>query len=133
MFLQNTPVLKLILQPLVENALFHGLNYCTTGDLIVISVEQEDQLLLLSVSDNGVGMNPETLSSLQSSLREQNAFSEIGQRTGQSIGLRNIHARIQLYYGKKYGLSIESIQNSGTRITITIPAAGSPINTIQNG
>ena len=132
-FLQNTPVLKLILQPLVENALFHGLNYCTTGDLIVISVEQEDQLLLLSVSDNGVGMNPETLSSLQSSLREQNAFSEIGQRTGQSIGLRNIHARIQLYYGKKYGLSIESIQNSGTRITITIPAAGSPINTIQNG
>ena len=122
--LQNSPVLKLILQPLVENALFHGLNYCTTGNLITISAVQENQLLHITVSDNGVGMSPETLSALQISLREQNSFSEVGHRTGQSIGLRNIHARIQLYYGKNYGLTIASIENRGTQITITIPITG---------
>lgn len=122
--LLSCPVLKLILQPLVENALFHGLNYCTTGDLITISAVQENLLLHISVSDNGVGMNPETLAMLRSTLMNQNSFSEIGHHSGQSIGLGNIHARIQLYYGKQYGLSIASTENIGTRITITIPITG---------
>lgn len=122
--LLSCPVLKLILQPLVENALFHGLNYCTTGDLITISAVQENLLLHISVSDNGVGMNPETLAMLRSTLMTQNSFSEIGHHSGQSIGLGNIHARIQLYYGKQYGLSIASTENIGTRITITIPITG---------
>lgn len=124
--LLSCPVLKLILQPLVENALFHGLNYCTTGDLITISAVQENLLLHISVSDNGVGMNPETLAMLRSTLMNQNSFSEIGHHSGQSIGLGNIHARIQLYYGKQYGLSIASAENIGTRITITIPITGNP-------
>ena len=124
--LLSCPVLKLILQPLVENALFHGLNYCTAGDLITISAVQENLLLHISVSDNGVGMNPETLAMLRSTLMNQNSFSEIGHQSGQSIGLGNIHARIQLYYGKQYGLSIASAENIGTRITITIPITGNP-------
>lgn len=71
-------------------------------------------------------MNPETLAMLRSTLMNQNSFSEIGHQSGQSIGLGNIHARIQLYYGKQYGLSIASAENIGTRITITIPITGNP-------
>lgn len=119
--LQDLPVLKLILQPLVENALYHGLNYCTTGDTITISAMHEPGLLRITVADNGIGISPAALIALQNSLTEESAITEIGKRTGQSIGLRNIHARIRLYYGDQFGLTIMSAAGQGTRITITIP------------
>lgn len=119
--LYSTPVLKLILQPLVENALYHGLNYCATGDTITISAVKELGILHITVTDNGVGITPDTLTALRSRLTADAPITEIGQRTGQSIGLKNIHARIQLYYGDIYGLTIESDVGHGTAITITIP------------
>lgn len=122
--LQNTTVLKLILQPLVENALYHGLGYCTTGDTITISATQELGILRITVTDNGVGMTPDTLAALRERLTADAPITEIGQRTGQSIGLKNIHARIQLYYGEMYGLTIVSTEGQGTAITITIPVKG---------
>lgn len=113
-------VLKLILQPLVENALYHGLNYCTTGDRITIRAKKEENRLYLSVSDNGQGMTAETLEKIQSRLNEEPQFTELGHRSGQSIGLKNIHSRIELYYGKEYGLTVQSEQGSGTTISICI-------------
>ena len=114
-------VLKLILQPLVENALYHGLNYCTVGSEIRISAVSENQDLLISVSDDGVGMEEDVLQELRCKLQEEPSFTELGHRTEQSIGLKNIHSRIRLYYGDGYGLSVESKKGTGTKITIRIP------------
>ncbi|MCI1966774.1 MAG: sensor histidine kinase [Oscillospiraceae bacterium] len=114
-------VLKLILQPIVENALYHGLQYCNFGDTIVIRGYVDSSVIYLSVTDNGIGMKPEQIQKLQSSLMEEPHFTELGQRNSQSIGLKNIHARIALYYGKGYGLSIKSSEHSGTTVTIKLP------------
>ena len=73
----NNKVLKLILQPLVENALYHGLNYCTTGDTITIHAYTENSSLIIDVHDNGQGMDSETLIKLQNSLCEEASFTEI--------------------------------------------------------
>ena len=125
-------VLKLILQPLVENALYHGLNYCTVGSEIRISAVSENQDLLISVSYDGVGMEEDVLQELRCKLQEEPSFTELGHRTEQSIGLKNIHSRIRLYYGDGYGLSVESKKGTGTKITIRIPvipeAEPSPAN-----
>ena len=119
--LLNCHVLKLILQPLVENSLCHGLSYCTTGDTITISARTEKQILILTVSDNGQGMTEEKLHELQARLAEKPAFTELGSRNERSIGLKNIDSRIRLYYGTDYGLSIESQEGAGTSIMIRIP------------
>lgn len=114
-------VLKLILQPLVENALYHGLNYCTAGDTITIHGRIEDAYIYLNVDDNGKGMSPETLQSLNERLLKEATFTELGHRTKHSIGLKNIQTRIELYYGRGYGLTVTSRENMGTQIQIKIP------------
>lgn len=114
-------VLKLILQPLVENSLYHGLNYCTIGDTISISGHEENSYIYITVSDNGQGMNSETLTKLRSSLSKEASFTELGHRNKQSIGLKNIHSRIELYYGQGYGLTITSELQRGTSILIKLP------------
>lgn len=119
--LKNLQVLKLILQPLVENSLYHGLNYCSQGDLITITGRQQDGCLYLHVIDNGQGMDAETLDSIQKRLSEEASFTQLGHRSKQSIGLANIHSRLELYYGRGYGLSISSTLNEGTDIQIKLP------------
>lgn len=119
--LMNNKVLKLILQPLVENALYHGLNYCASGDHISIEVRGNDSALDMDVSDNGVGMTLEELYELRRRLGEESSFTELGHRSGQSIGLKNIQSRIELYYGKGYGIHIDSTEGKGTMISIHIP------------
>lgn len=114
-------ILKLILQPIVENSFYHGLNYCTAGDQITIQGRRENSILLLSVSDNGKGMSEETLAELNGRLQKEASFTELGHRTKQSIGLKNIHSRIELYYGKGYGLQISSSLGSGSTVTIRLP------------
>lgn len=115
-------ILKLVLQPIVENAFYHGLNYCTAGDLIEISGFSNGGILQISISDNGCGMDSKQLTALSQSLLEPAQFTELGHRNKQSIGLKNIHSRISLYYGQEYGLSIQSETNKGTTITIRVPA-----------
>lgn len=119
--MKNLQVLKLILQPLVENSLYHGLNYCSQGDLITITGRQQDGCLYLHVIDNGQGMDAETLDSIQKRLSEEASFTQLGHRSKQSIGLANIHSRLELYYGRGYGLSISSTLNEGTDIQIKLP------------
>lgn len=66
-------------------------------------------------------MTPETLEELRRKLSEEASFTELGHRNKQGIGLKNIHSRIELYYGKGYGLTFFSELNKGTSITIRIP------------
>lgn len=114
-------VLKLILQPLVENALYHGLDYCTYGDRISILGRTESGMIYLTVKDNGKGMSPEKLNELKRRLLDEARFTDLGHRSKQSIGLTNIHTRIELYYGKGYGLSVESLEGQGTTVEIKLP------------
>lgn len=114
-------VLKLILQPLVENALYHGLKYCSCGDLISITGQTEDHYLYIDVMDNGQGMEKDQILHLQEMLDKEASFTELGHRNKQSIGLKNIHSRIELYYGRGYGLSVTSSYGEWTNIRIKLP------------
>jgi two-component system sensor histidine kinase YesM len=105
--------LKLILQPIVENAIYHGVRDMADEGLIRISAEVIGEKLLLQVSDNGLGMNPEVLKNI--------LVLETSGKKGSGVGVKNVHQRIQLYYGMEYGLEIESVQEAGTDVKIWLP------------
>lgn len=117
----NLKILKLIMQPIVENALYHGLNYCNTGSYIKIHGYVKDSNIFLEICDDGAGMDKEQILTLEKSFQETAHFTELGHRNKHSIGLKNIHTRIALYYGQGYGLSVQSSLQEGTIITIKLP------------
>lgn len=103
------------LQPLVENALKHGLSHKTDGGKVKIKVYSENQDLVITVEDNGVGISAERLFNLWS----EDVSTESDQGTG--IGLRNIKGRLQKIYGNRAGIQIESQENRGTLVRIYLP------------
>jgi two-component system, sensor histidine kinase YesM len=112
-------ILKLTLQPLTENALYHGIkNKRSGGKIWVRARKKDDNQVLLEVQDNGVGFTPYRLAKIRERLNDESY--EISQ-TGEGFGLANVNKRIKLYYGKQYGLSFESEYLEGTRVTVTIP------------
>lgn len=119
--LLSKKVLKLILQPLVENSVTHGLNSCLQGGIITVTAELNDSFLFLTVEDNGCGIPPETLILLNQELKQKAAFTNLGKRKNSSIGLSNINTRISLYYGEQYGLQLFSQVQNGTRILLRLP------------
>ena len=115
--LENVPTIKLIIQPIVENSIYHGIKYLQEEGLIEISAKAvEKDKIEIKVKDNGVGMPPDVLSTILDKESERNHISD-----GNGIGLINIDERIKLSYGDEYGLSIESELDEGTTVTITIP------------
>lgn len=114
-------ILKLIFQPIVENALLHGLLRCSKGNLIRISGRFDDNYLYFDIYDNGVGMDEIQVEAIQKILSQPPHFKELGKRSTQSIGLSNINSRIELYYGSGYGLQIASNITNGTTISIKVP------------
>lgn len=112
-------ILKLTLQPLVENALYHGIKNKRKGGTIIARAKRSgpDQVTL-EIIDDGVGFTPYRLAKLQETLADDS--SEIT-FSGSGFGIENVHKRIQLYYGKQYGVVIESKYQEGTRVTVTIP------------
>lgn len=109
-------VIKMLLQPLVENAIFHGLETKSGLGTLFLGARREGDRLLLSVRDDGVGIPPERLAEIHREL-ESPLYD-----TSSHVGLINTHARIQLQYGKEYGLTIDSEPGEGTNITLTLPA-----------
>jgi two-component system, sensor histidine kinase YesM len=115
----NNTVLKLILQPLVENALYHGIKNKRGGGTIVVRARQTNKdEVLLEVEDDGIGFTLEKLNQLQSELGDDSG--EINLESGFGIG--NVNNRIRLYYGRQYGLTLKSEYTIGTRATLIIPA-----------
>lgn len=110
---------RLILQPVVENAIYHGLEELPAGGKVIIEVTLTENILMLTVSDNGKGMDPKTLSELNA--RIQSANMDMG-RNGTGIALPNIHKRIQLLFGEEYGIHVYSTLNQGTDVEIILPA-----------
>jgi two-component system sensor histidine kinase YesM len=115
---ENT-ILKLILQPLVENALYHGIKNKRQGGTIVIRARHKgSDEVQLEVEDNGIGFTPEKLAQLRAELEDDSG--DIKLESGFGIG--NVNKRIRLYYGKPYGLSVQSEYATGTCVTLIIPA-----------
>jgi two-component system sensor histidine kinase YesM len=122
--LLDSTILKLTLQPLVENALYHGIKTKRNGGTIVVQAKRSgEDKVLLDVQDDGVGFTPYKLAQLQESLAQD--LDEVSMGEG-GFGLTNVHKRIQLYYGKEYGLSVQSHYRGGTQVSITIPRRCTP-------
>ena len=106
-------ILKLTLQPLVENSIYHGIEVKDGKGTLIIKGEKIDDKLYFSVTDDGVGMDTLRLKEVRMSLNES--------RFNRGIGLKNVDERIKLYFGEDYGLEIDSRKNMGTKVTMCIP------------
>ncbi|PWM63782.1 MAG: sensor histidine kinase [Subdoligranulum variabile] len=102
---------KITLQPIIENAITHGLDLLVEPGHIEIEVCADGDDVLFKVSDDGIGMPPEQV--------EELLKNEPTDRTG--IGIKNVNDRLRIYFGPQYGLSIESVPDEGTTVTIRMP------------
>ncbi len=112
--LESISILPLLLQPIVENAISHGLENVYVDGHIYICVRINDNILKITVRDNGVGMDEQTLKEVQDRMINH-------PNDARSIGLYNINQRIKLFYGEEYSLSIESELDKGTTAILTLP------------
>ena len=108
--------LKLVLQPLVENAIYHGMEFMDGDGEIRIRAWRQDKDLFMSVSDNGLGMTREQVKRLFGDT------DHMPSGRGSGIGVKNDHQRIRLYFGNDYGLEIQSEPDEGTTVTAHLPA-----------
>lgn len=122
--LETFPMLKLILQPIVENAVYHGIEKKKGHGIVRIRAWEQDGGISVEVRDDGVGIAPERLMEVRDMLGRPAEFEELlpGKNDSRSIGLYNVHARIALYYGPPYGIEVDSIENLGTTVRIRLPA-----------
>lgn len=112
--LTHYKTIKLIIQPLIENAIYYGMEFMDGDGEIYVRVKPAGPDLCIEVADNGPGIPKERLASLLT--------EETRERSrGSGIGLRNVHQRIQLYFGNEYGLEIESEPDEGTLVRIRLP------------
>ena len=110
------PSLKLMLQPLVENAIYHGMEFMDGDGLIMVKAWREEDELYLSVADNGLGMTEDKVEMILT------GKSTSGNGRGSGIGVKNVNERIKLYFGEAYGLTIDSEPDEGTTVIIHLPA-----------
>ncbi len=108
-------IIKLTLQPLVENAIFHGIEPTGENGTITVTGREEGGDLVLCVTDDGAGIPPDVLPTLLSEERPRSHASLNG------IGVCNVHKRLQMLYGEAYGLTIESEPGVGTCVTVRVP------------
>lgn len=108
---------KLTLQPIIENIMIHGFTHIKRRGIVGIIVKRKKNDIEITVFDNGQGMMPEVLESIR-----QKLSMEMNQDAFQSIGIQNVHRRLQLLFGKEYGLQIMSIWEQGTAAKVVIPA-----------
>lgn len=112
--IEKYPTIKLIVQPLLENAIYYGMESMDgEGEILVQGFANEGEILI-HVIDNGIGMPPEQVNQLLT-----NGIYK--RKRGSGIGLKNVDQRIKLYFGEEYGLEIRSEPDVGTRITIHLP------------
>jgi len=104
-------VIHFMLQPIVENAIIHGFESIDHTGVITITAKINDDDLTISISDNGIGIDDAKIE----------AFKNNPADTFNGIGMMNIHNRIQIHYGKNYGLTISSVEKEGTTVTIRLP------------
>ncbi|MCC3356789.1 cache domain-containing sensor histidine kinase [Bacillus sp. REN16] len=116
-------VLKFILQPLIENAIYHGIKERRGPGQILVTARQDKEKLLLAIQDNGAGMSESQLHEIRLALTDAVRITENqGESKNQKgYGILNVQARILLAFGHEYGITIESSENTGTKIELVLP------------
>ena len=107
--------IRIVLQPVVENAIYHGVKYLSANGLITISGKAEYGVVELTVEDNGLGMNAQELADLTERMNTESI------KESRHIGLANVNQRLRLYFGEEYGIFIESQEGQGTCVFIRFP------------
>ena len=111
--IRHVKIVKLVLQPIVENAIYHGLKYKESKGLLTVHGYTEGENAVIQIIDNGVGMDEETLKHIFE--RHKVNYHSNG------VGVYNVQKRLQLHYGQNYGITYRSEQGVGTTATIVIP------------
>ncbi len=114
---------RLLIQPLIENAVYHGIENSRGKGIISLVAKIKDDLINIEVIDNGNGISTEDQLKLNKALDMDNDtyFKSLASKKDKSIGIDNVNRRIKLFYGEKYGLKIESKLNIYTKVTVSIP------------
>jgi two-component system sensor histidine kinase YesM len=115
--LEDKIVLKMSLQPIIENYILHGLRADKSDNIITITVTKDDEILRVEVKDNGQGIPAEKMDHIKEGLLNPDVYSE-------SFGLRSINERLKLLYGSRYGIDIQSEVDKGTIVTVWFPNLG---------
>ncbi|MFC3802863.1 sensor histidine kinase [Cohnella sp. GCM10012308] len=123
--LRNAPMMKLVMQPIAENAVSHGIEPTGRRGVIRISGRQNGDRLRIEIRDDGAGMPPERVAELTRRLDAPDVGEDANEadRLHTNVGLRNIHRRIKLFYGESYGISIESEPGAWTVVAVEWPMA----------
>lgn len=117
-------LLPLLIQPVVENAISHGISPLDGPGFLLIHIENTEDFLAIVIHDNGVGMEESVLEALRESIATpEPEVSEPSVPSDRHIGLRNVNSRIWLFYGREYGVDIESSPMEGTVVTLRLPLA----------
>ncbi len=119
--LMEYEVLKMMLQPAVENAIYYGIEPLGQNGEITILGYSDGENTLIEIIDNGIGMDGETLEKVRQTLASDTPVDMRLEKKGNGIGLKNVNERIRLFYGNKYGIEITSIKSSFTKLTIRLP------------
>ena len=126
--LLSLKVPRILLQPIVENSIVHGLEGRETGGKVGISISRSNQHVYIQVSDDGIGIEEEKLRQINEDLRNiRRGFQGgvVGKRdmgkAGMGVSLLNIQERIHLLYGREYGLYLQSLENAGTDVCVVLP------------
>lgn len=109
-------ILKLTLQPIVENALYHGIKYKRAKGKILITSSMDENKIYLEVRDTGIGMDEDELAKLREEIKQPCKNTEKG------FGLANVNERLRIHFGAEYGMTIDSVKGEGTMVRIVIPA-----------
>lgn len=120
---QESLIPKMILQPIVENAFFHGLKPKKGQGVIELLAEKSEKDLTITIMDNGVGMSREAKAALEELLSSDRPGNK-EEYSWQSVGLKNVHDRVRHLFGPEYGLMVVSQEGVGTAISVKIPREG---------
>ena len=117
------PIPRLLIQPLIENAVQHGIENVRSNGVITLTAKINEDNITIEVIDNGSGISNEDLIRLNKGLEMDNAtyFKTFGSKKSKSIGIENVNRRIKLFYGDKYGVKIESKQHIYTKVSVILP------------
>jgi two-component system sensor histidine kinase YesM len=127
--IHDVMILKLVLQPIVENAIYHGIKERKGPGFITIQVKGNQECILITVTDDGKGIPSDKLELLREKMDTlYNLDVEKGKQVDFGYGMMNVQARIKLTYGDQYGLSIDSQLGEGTTVTIHLPIQRNSIN-----
>ncbi len=117
----NVRVPRLMIQPLIENAVYHGVENLRNKGIVLIKVYKKDASVIIEVIDNGTGINEDDLKELNQKLTHNKLKSSINDSERKSVGMENVNERIKLLYGEDYGIRVYSKENYYTRVCVEIP------------